>query len=316
MLRVVADLVPLFDSPHGARVILGGDLNVSAAIKDPKQRARAEAVFEAIRSLGLVEAKDLVASAPGSSVDCSCGQGGNCGHIATWGTTELDHLFVSPSLAGEVTGMGVDPAVVVAGLSDHLPLILDLTLTAARTPHAWDEESFAEEVGRRHGSAARDVIEKLVNWADQKERELAAATGVRTKTLTRFPTNGNTTEPELWWPVDLELEPKGQQSTISIKARGDVVVGFRSMLHPPFHTAAGRNELRLALNEIDDVDIPESHLDGWPTFPLAVLEDPANLARLVGVLDRIATKSHASAVDRLAAPVPAGVITSPLGVGR
>jgi hypothetical protein len=28
MLRVIADLVPLFDSPYGARVILGGDLNV------------------------------------------------------------------------------------------------------------------------------------------------------------------------------------------------------------------------------------------------------------------------------------------------
>ena len=36
MLRVIADLVPLFDSPYGARVILGGDLNVSRATQDPK----------------------------------------------------------------------------------------------------------------------------------------------------------------------------------------------------------------------------------------------------------------------------------------
>jgi len=47
-LRVIADLMPLFDSPYGARVILGGDLNVSRATKDPKHLARAEAVFAAI----------------------------------------------------------------------------------------------------------------------------------------------------------------------------------------------------------------------------------------------------------------------------
>ena len=118
--------------------------------------------------------------------------------------------------------------------------------------------------------------------------------GVRTKTLTRFPTNGSTTEPELWLQVDLDLEPRGTQSTISARARGDIVVQFGNMRHPPFDTDAARNELRIALNEMDGVEIPESQLNGWPTFPLLVLEDPANLLRLVGVLDRIATESYAA----------------------
>ena len=99
-----------------------------------------------------------------------------------------------------MTAVSVDRAALDAGLSDHVPLVLDLALSAERTPHVWDEESFAEEIGRRHGAGARDVIEKLVNWADQKERELADAAGARLKTLTRFPTNGVTTEPEMWWP--------------------------------------------------------------------------------------------------------------------
>ena len=291
ILRVVADLVPLFDSPYGSRVILGGDLNVSTATTNPKNLARAEAVFAAIRSLGLVDVKGLAPEPPASSADCPCGKGGTCTHVATWGRDELDHLFVSPSLAGQVAAVSVDRPVVEAGLSDHVPLVLDLALSADRTPHGWDEESFAEEIGRRHAPAARDVIEKLVNWADQKERELATASGVRTRTLTRFPTNGSTTEPEMWWQVDLELEPKGVQSMISVKARGDVVVQFGSMRHPPFDTAAGRNELRLALNEIDDVDIADSQLNRWPTFPLAVLQDAENIARLVGVLDRLASES-------------------------
>jgi hypothetical protein len=292
ILRVIADLVPLFDSPHGARVILGGDLNVSSSTRDPRQIARAEAVFAAIRSLGLVEAKSLVAQRPPSPPDCPCGKGGTCNHLATWANVELDHLFVSPSLAGQVTALSLDPAAVEAGLSDHVPLVLDLTLSGERAPQPWDEESFAEEIGRRHGPGARDVIEKLANWADRKERELASAVGVRAKTLTRFPTNGITTEPELWWQVDLDLEPRGTQSTISVRAGGDVVVGFGGMRHPPFDTEAARNELRLALNAIDGVDIPESGLSGWPTFPIAVLEDPADLVRLVAVLDRIAAESH------------------------
>ena len=53
-----------------------------------------------------------------------------------------------------------------------MPLVLDLALSAELTPHAWDEESFAVEIGRRHGPAARGVVEALVNWAEQKEREL------------------------------------------------------------------------------------------------------------------------------------------------
>lgn len=291
MHRVIADLVPLFDSPQGARVILGGDLNVSDATTDAKYLARGEALLAAIRSLGLVAVKTLVANAPASPPDCPCGKAPTCGHIATWGSAELDHLFVTPSLASQVTAVTVDPASVQAGLSDHVPLVLDLALTTERTPHAWDEDSFTEEIGRRHGPAARDVIEKLVNWADRKERELTGVTGVRTKGLTRFPTNGITADPEMWWQVDLELAPRGVQYTICVRAKGDVVVQFGARRNPPFDDLAVRDELRLALNEMDGVDIPKGKLPYWPTFPLSVLEDP-NLARLVAVLDRLATESH------------------------
>jgi hypothetical protein len=292
MHRVIADLVPLFDSPHGARVILGGDLNVSSSTKDPRQIDRAEAIFAAIRSLGLVEAKSHVAQPPASPADCACGNGGTCTHLGTWANVELDHLFVSPSLAGQLTALSVDTAAVEAGLSDHAPLVLDLALSAERTPQTWDEEAFAEEIGRRHGPAARDVVEKLVNWAERKERELATTTGVCTKVLTRFPTKGCTAEPELMFPVDLNLEPRGSQPTISIHADGTVVVWLGAMRHPPFDTESARHELRRAINELDGVHLPSRHVNGWPRFPVTVLEDTANLVRLVAVMDRIATESQ------------------------
>jgi hypothetical protein len=151
--------------------------------------------------------------------------------------------------------------------------------------------------------AARDVVAKLVNWAEHKEWDLARADGVRTKTLTRFPTNGTTTEPELWFQVDLEREPKGLQYTISIRARGDVKVHFGGMRQPPFHTDATRHELRRMLNEIDGVDIPAKQIRYWPTFPLSALEDPANLSRLVAVLDRLATESRSATHATLDAAV-------------
>lgn len=298
MLRIVADLVPLFDSGHGARVILGGDLNVSRATVDATQLARGEAVLTAIRALGLVEAKTLGVHPPMSSADCACGRGGTCDHIATWDRAELDYVFVSPSLASQVTAFCADRAAVGAGLSDHVPLMIDLALSAESTSHPWDEELFAEEIGRRHGAGAREVIDKLVSWAEHKERELTEAAGLRTKGLTRFPANGTTNEPELWWQVDLDLEPRGVQYTISALARGDIKVHFGSMRHPPFDTDAARHELRVALNEIDGVEIPESQVRGWPTFPIGVLENPANLARLVAVLDRIARESRS--VSRVA----------------
>lgn len=259
-----------------------------------------------------MEAKRLVAAPPASSADCPCGDGGRCTHLATWGRAELDHVFVSPSLAGQVAALSADPASVEAGLSDHVPLVIDLALSAERTPHTWDEESFADEIGRRHGAGARDVVEQLVNWADHKERELASAAGVRTKTLTRFPANGCTTEPEMWWQVDLDLEPKGTQYTISVRARGDVVVQFGNMRHPPFDTDAARDELRVALNTMAGVDIPAGQLRRLPTFPLGVLEDPANLLPLVAVLDRIATESH-TGPPKVVAPtdVATATLTAP-----
>ena len=111
MLRIMADLVPLFDSPDGARVILGGDFNVSRAGKDARYLARSEAVLGAIRSLG-----------PGGGEDDRGGATGTVGRLlvrvrrgpattsATWGRTELDHLFLSPALAPQVTALTVDPA--------------------------------------------------------------------------------------------------------------------------------------------------------------------------------------------------------------
>ena len=311
MHRIVAHLLPLFDSPEGARVVLGGDLNVTQSSKDANYLARADALLAAVTSLGLVEAKTLVAQPPASAVGCSCGNGDGCGHIGTWGKAELDHLYVSPSLAAQVTALTVDETCVEAGLSDHVPLVLDLELTTELTPHTWDEEAFAVEIGRRHGPAARGVVEALVSWAEQKERDFAAKAGVTAKVLTRFPTNGVTAEPELMFPVDIQAEPRGSQMALSIHADGQVVVWLGGMRCPPFDGQAGREQLRRLLNELDGVHVHHRQVNGWPRFPIERLEDPANLLKLVALLDRIADESHTVAPPdggrhETIAPIPVG----------
>ena len=288
MLRAMADLLPLFDSPDGARVILGGDFNVSRSTDNPRHLEQAEAVLSVIRSFGLVEAKSLVADPPAGHADCACLGGPDCGHIATWRSAELDHLFVSSSLAAQVKALSTDATAVSNGLSDHVPLVLDLELSRERTPCTWDEDAFAEEIGRRHGPRAREVVEQLVNWADQKERELTTLTGVHSKTLTRFPTNGCTTEPELVWRLDVELEPKTGMNLFSIHADGQVVMHFGGMRAAPFESPTVRGELRKILNKLPGVEIARNEVYRWPRFPIAALDDPADLSQFVGVLDRLA----------------------------
>ena len=124
------------------------------------------------------------------------------------------------------------------------------------------------------------------------------------KVLTRFPTNGVTAEPELLFPVDIQTEPRGSQMTLSIHADGRVVVWLGGMRCPPFDEKPGREQLRKLLNELDGVHVHWRQVNGWPRFPLARLEDPANLLKLVAVLDRIAEESHS--VTPPEAGLPAG----------
>ena len=202
-----------------------------------------------------------------------------------------------------MTALTVDAGVVEAGLSDHVPLVLDLALSAERTPQVWDVEAFAIEVGRRHGVAARGAVEALVSWAEQKERELASTSGVTAKVLTRLPVRGGvTTEPELLFTLDVQTEPRSSEVLCSIHADGRVTMWLGGLKMPPFDTSDARHELRRAVNTMDGVHIHRRQVNGWPRFDLSVLEECSNLLRLVAVLDRLATESRCAAPDEAVRP--------------
>ncbi|MEJ7697866.1 MAG: hypothetical protein WKF78_14935 [Candidatus Limnocylindrales bacterium] len=124
-----------------------------------------------------------------------------------------------------------------------------------------------------------------MSWAFQKERALAAVAGLQTRTLSRFPTNGTTTEPELWWQLDFELEPKGSQPLISIQAAGDVIVQLKAMRHAPFDDPEARDAIRTELGGLDGMEVPGQAPTGSPSGCSPRRRD---LLRFVAILDRLA----------------------------
>ena len=135
--RMLTDLVPLFDNPIlGREVVLGGDLNITTQWVGSQVRYRhwERATFDRIAAFGLRDCLDAF-RADGALDGCGCLDGDGCRHLQTqyhprstrpW---QNDYVFASTELVakGDVTSAYVvdDPA--VRPLSDHLPLVLEMT---------------------------------------------------------------------------------------------------------------------------------------------------------------------------------------------
>jgi endonuclease/exonuclease/phosphatase family metal-dependent hydrolase len=284
LLRTVADLTPLFDSSHGSRVVLAGDLNVGLTTTSEYDLRRGSAILGALKALGLEAATDVAQTRPASIDSCRCGNGGQCHHLPTWNGMELDHAFVSPSLGDQVVGIYHDEEAVRRGLSDHTPLVLDLLLSRQPVARQWDKDTIPAEFERLLGPAARRIVEQLIAWAGDKERAVGEENrkGVR---LTRLP-GSKSIEPQMWFQIDYQGADLPMY-TVSVRGDGRVIVQFQYMLYPPFDTEEGRRPLLDALNAIPDVALDPERLNGRPDFPLALLESPEALDLFIAVLDRI-----------------------------
>jgi endonuclease/exonuclease/phosphatase family metal-dependent hydrolase len=135
MLRMVADLVPLFDAPGlRDRIILGGDLNVYDQAKDRGTRERWLAILAAIESLGLVNLLKATRSDRERAMGCPC-RDPECWHVETFrhrlrretpGYLTTDYLFATPALAGRLISLAVwNDRDEVWDLSDHCPIVAE-----------------------------------------------------------------------------------------------------------------------------------------------------------------------------------------------
>lgn len=298
MFRIVADLIPLFDSPEGQHVVLGGDFNVTTATRQnaPEFR-RYAAVLHAVESLGLENLAEVVKNRPPSPVSCPCGQE-VCLHLATFGGAQFDYLYATSELASRCQRLWL-PTGDTADLSDHVPIVADFDLTGRLVRTQWDAGTFAALLAERHGASAAIVVENLLVWVDRKQDELRRS-GYRDARLDRLPFSEGT-EPQLWFQLD-RRNTEGFQWTCSLRSDGNVVVQFQYMTGP-FASQERRREVWERLRAIPGLNL-EPRLNGRPTFPIAVLADEGRLETFLGVLDFIVDETlRASGPSASPAPV-------------
>jgi endonuclease/exonuclease/phosphatase family metal-dependent hydrolase len=271
MFRIVADLIPLFDSRYGENVVLGGDFNVTSATKpEAPEFHRYQAVLNAVESLGLVNLATLEVDRPDTIAGCPCATS-TCRHVRTFGNnpgTQLDWLYATRSLAQRCTRLRVNHSV-LSNFSDHAPLIADFRLGPSTSPQVVDPESFLVALGSRVSSECALVAENLIDWALRKHQELDHS-GTRIASLDRLPTTSGDI-PELWVQLDLR-RPQGLQYTFSLTCDGQIVIQFQRMT-APFEVFEARENLWSKLTQIDGVTI-DKRLNGRPTFPISALAIP------------------------------------------
>lgn len=134
VLRMVADLIPLFDAAgFRARILLGGDLNAYDQTRDKVMRQRWLAILAAIESLGLVNLVKETRSQRSALEGCPC-RDANCWHVETFrhrnrpagvpGYFTTDYLFATKELASRLVALEVwNDRPEVWELSDHCPLV-------------------------------------------------------------------------------------------------------------------------------------------------------------------------------------------------
>lgn len=144
VLRAASDLMPVFDSQVGRRVLLGGDLNTHTQSRLSAQRRRAAAVLALLESYGLCNlvsyAKREGLLKQGSQHDlqpCPCDEA-DCSHVRTHrhrssppGTmANNDYLFATSELVAKLSSVtvlnGDDDS--SWSHSDHAPIVAEFDL--------------------------------------------------------------------------------------------------------------------------------------------------------------------------------------------
>ena len=272
LFRVIADLIPLFDSGDGRRVILGGDFNVTTSTRpDTPELPRYRAILSGIESLGLVNLATTAKVRPHPMPGCPCGAD-DCRHVRTFGAnsgTQLDWLFATKELARRCTRLRVDHNV-MGTMSDHAPLVAEFRVPQLQGSGVVDPDSFVKELAVRAGPECARIAEELIAWAHWKHAELDRWDR-KAVSFDRLPTRDGD-PPEIWFQLDKGRPGRAKnllQWTFSIKADGRVVVQFRWMA-APFKELNSREELWSDLCRIEGVTLGEN-LTGKPSFPLQAL---------------------------------------------
>ncbi len=279
MFRIVADLIPLFDSSDGQRVVLGGDFNVTDAIReDAVELPRYRAILNAVESLGLVNLAKVAPERPAPIPDCPCRRKDCCHlHTYTWGGnqgTQLDWLYATPDLAKHCTGIRLDHEV-FGKLSDHAPIVADFNVVPDEFSRIVDPESFVKELAARSGPECARIADELIAWALRKHETLPRGQR-RMPAYDRFYISPDVKDPQMWFQLDLNY-PDDVQWTFSLTASGNVRIQFRFM-QDPFDQEEARERIWNEIDQIPGLDI-DQRLNGLPSISIQCLANPETRTR-------------------------------------
>lgn len=187
----------------------------------------------------------------------------------------------------EFLNQQMDPAEVLAveikqyvggTLRTLVPRVIGQTVEAqqkkssiTRGSRQWDEASFFEELNAQ-APAAVEPARAIYQWATNSASRIKWGKGKQYGTFT---------------PV---IEHRGaEHKPIQVWTGDYFYVTFNDLMtQPPFTDEHERLELLRRLNNLSGVTIPRSAIEKWPSIALTTLNNEANLAQFLEVLDWIA----------------------------
>jgi len=119
----------------------------------------------------------------------------------------------------------------------------------------WTEDEFLAELAKNTTPEDASTAKKIKIWADKNEIRTDYGSGDELGSLF------------------LEYQRDNRVLvSFTLNTDGNVRIDFRWMrTYPPFIEPAKRMELLKKINEIEGITIPESSINGYPTFPIRVL---------------------------------------------
>ncbi len=191
----------------------------------------------------------------------------------------------------------MDPAEVLAveikhyvgqGQKTLVPRVIGLTAEAERkktsqSGRQWDETSFFEALTERHGEEQAQVAQTILVWAREKFTRIWWGKGIRDGSLV---------------PV---LDILGQSHyLITVWTNARVDIAFQQMRSRPyFDREENRKELRMRLNAISGISIPEDAIARRPSIDLSILADEEKLRGFFDALEWALEKIRQSTTDNL-----------------
>lgn len=173
----------------------------------------------------------------------------------------------------DVEVLGVEmPQYVGSGLTTIVPKVIGKTTIAeqakgAKAGRQWDEASFFEDLGRRHGEVHTSVARRILEWSRKSNLRVWWGKGKQDGSFI---------------PV---LDYKGIGHQLFAVWTYGVFEFYFQWFKAPFNVEARRRELMKKFNEIPDVNLSVAHVSKRPSVPLTVFQEEASLNQLLATYE-------------------------------